>query len=140
MKRLVYLLPLVLTLAAGCLGDKGGNPIPDPSGTFTGEFRRITRTSDQKIDTVKAIIKVIIEPGVGYHVLGDTATVHAGSKGHYGIDGNGILFVDDTYPKTGTPQKTHLNGEYVFVYNGSIFQMTKTSENLAVQYDLKKTN
>lgn len=140
MKRLVYLLPLLLTLASGCLGSKSGDPIPDPSGTFSGEFRLITRNSDQTIDTVKANIKVIIEPGVGYHVLGDTTTVHAGSKGHYGIDGNGILFVDDTYPKTGTPVKAHLNGEYVFVYNGSIFQMTKTGENMAMQYDLKKTN
>ncbi|GGH02986.1 hypothetical protein [Mucilaginibacter phyllosphaerae] len=140
MKKLVYVLPLLLTLAAGCLGNNNGDPIPDPAGTFSGEFRRITRNSNSTIDTLKANIKVIIEPGIGYHVLGDTSTIHAGSKGHYGIAGNGIKFVDDTYPQTGTPQKTHLEGEYLFVYNGSVFQMTRTSENLALQYDLKKTN
>lgn len=141
MKRLIYVLPLLLLLAAGCFNDQASIPSPDPSGTFSGEFRRIHRNKDQSIDTVKANIKVIIEPGKGYHVLGDTTTVHAGSKGHYGINGNGIMFIDSTLAKTGTPIKTHLNGEYLFIYNGSIFQMVRTSgDTLSFQYDLKKTN
>ena len=141
MKRLIYVLPLLLVLAAGCFNNSANEPAPDPSGTFSGEFRHISKHPDNTIDTTKANIIVVIEPGVGYHVLGDTTTKHAGSKGHYGIAGNGIMFVDNTYPKTGTPTKTHLNGEYVFVYNGSIFQMAKSSgDTVAFQYDLKKTN
>jgi hypothetical protein len=148
MKRLIYVLPLLLTLAAGCIDNGNNTPAPDPSGTFTGEFRRIHRNTDLSIDTTKATIKVIIEPGVGYHVLGDTATLHAGSKGHYGISGNGIMFVDNTLPAPVSgaptppaPKKVHLNGEYLFVYNGSIFQMVKVvGDTLSLQYDLKKTN
>jgi hypothetical protein len=141
MKRLIYVLPFLLMLAAGCFNDQSSMPSPDPAGTFSGEFRRIRRNADLTIDTAKANIKVVIEPGIGYHVLGDTTTLHAGSKGHYGINGNGIMFVDDTYPKTGTPAKTHLNGIYLFIYNGGIFQMVRTSgDTLSLQYDLKKTN
>jgi hypothetical protein len=142
MKRLIYVLPLLMALAAGCFNNNGSQPAPDPSGTFTGQFRRITRKLNQTtIDTVKANISVVIEPGIGYHVLGDTATLHAGSKGHYGINGNGIMFVDSTYPTTGIPAKNHLNGEYAFVYDGIVFQMVRTSgDTLSLQYDLKKTN
>jgi hypothetical protein len=141
MKRLVYVLPLLLTLAAGCFNNKASDPIPYPSGTFSGEFRHISKHQDNSIDTIKANITVVIEPGIGYHVLGDTTTKHAGSKGHYVIIGNGITFVDDTYPQTGIPAKTHLNGDYIYAYNGSIFQMAKTSgDTVAFQYDLKKTN
>ncbi|RYU91156.1 hypothetical protein EWM62_04240 [Mucilaginibacter terrigena] len=141
MKKLIYLLPLLLTLAAGCFNDHGGEATPDPSGTFKGQFRHISKHEDNSLDTVKAEITVMIEPGVGYKVLGDTATVHAGSKGHYGIVGSGIMFVDDTYPKTGIPAKAHLNGEYVFVYNGNVFQMARSiGDTAAYQYDLKKTN
>jgi hypothetical protein len=142
MKRLIYVLPLLMVLAAGCFTNNNSQPIPEPSGTYTGEFRRVTRKLNQtKIDTAKAIISVTIEPGIGYHVLGDTTTLHAGSKGHYGINGNGIMFVDSTYPKTGIPAKNHLNGEYIFIYDGSVFQMVRnSSDTLSLQYDLKKTN
>ena len=141
MKKIIYLLPVLVALVSGCFNDQNSVPAPDPSGTFTGEFRRISKAADQSIDTLKANIKVVIQPGIGYHVLGDTTTVHAGSKGHYGINGNGIMFVDDTYSATGTSTKTHLNGEYLFIYNGSVFQMVRNSgDTLSLQYDLKKTN
>jgi hypothetical protein len=141
MKKIIYLLPVLVALVSGCLKNQDNVPSPDPSGTFTGEFRRISKAADQSIDTLKANIKVVIQPGIGYHVLGDTTTVHAGSKGHYGINGNGIMFVDDTYSATSASTKTHLNGEYLFIYNGSVFQMVRNSgDTLSLQYDLKKTN
>jgi hypothetical protein len=144
MKRLIYILPFLLMLAGGCLKD-GGNyyynsPDAAPLGTFSGEFRLLHRKADQSIDTLRANIKVIIEPG-GYRVLGDTSTIHAGSRGLYGFTGNGMKFADSTLAKTGTPVKTHLDGEYLYIYNGSIFQMVRTSgDTLSLQYDLKKTN
>ena len=140
MKRLIYLLPLLI-LAAGCFNNPQSEALPDPSGTFTGTYRHISKHVNNKLDTTTANISVVIEPGIGYHVLGDTTKLHAGSKGHYGIVNSGIMFVDSTYPKTGVPTKDHLNGEYVFVYNGSIFQMARTAgDTVAFQYDLKKTN
>lgn len=145
MKRLIYVLPLLLALATGCLKDDSGYsynlPAPAPSGTFPGEFRRVSSNADHAIVTLKTNIKVIIEPTADFYVVGDTATIHAGSKGRYTINGNVIKFEDSTLPKTGTPTKTHLDGEYLFVYNGSIFQMKKTvGDTLNLQYDLKKTN
>ena len=142
MRRLIYLLPLLLLFAAGCFNNKSSEPTPDPSGKFSGEFRRLDRiTGTSKFDTVKATVEVYIEPGVGYHVLGDTSVVHAGSKGHYGISGNGIRFVDSTYPANGNPTKNHLNGDYLFDYNGSVFRMIRsTGDTLSLQYDLKKVN
>ncbi|MBB5395542.1 MULTISPECIES: hypothetical protein [unclassified Mucilaginibacter] len=140
MKRLIYLLPLLVTLA-GCFNNNN-QPVPEPSGSYTGEFRRVSREKNATtIDTVKTNLTVVIEPGVGYHVLGDTTTVHAGSKGHYGINSSSMLFMDSTYPKTGVPVKNHLNGEYLYIYDGKILQMVRNSgDTLSLQYDLKKAN
>jgi hypothetical protein len=144
MKRLfTYLFPVIaVALTTGCFNTKGGDPAPEVAGTFTGQFRRVHRAAGQTaIDTVKANLKITITPGVGYEVLGDTATVHAGSKGHYGINNaSGIAFVDNTNLNA-IPAKTHLNGEYAYFYDGSTFQMVRNSgDTLSLQYDLKKSN
>ncbi|MES2266219.1 MAG: hypothetical protein V4520_05645 [Bacteroidota bacterium] len=141
MKKLIYFLPALLILAAGCFNNNNSTPIPNPEGTFTGEFRLVRRLPNvTKLDTAKANIQLVITPGVGFKVLGDTSTVHAGSKGHYGIAGNGIRFVDSTY-KAGNYTKRHLQGDYLFVYNGTNLQMVLNSaDTLSLQYDLKKTN
>src|SRR6476646_6738723 len=110
-KSLIYLIPVLVALASGCLKTAENVPRVYPSGTYSGEFRRLhKRTNSAIIDTTKANIKIVFEPGVGYKVLGDTLTVHAGSKVHYGFatNANYVAFDDDTYPKTGTPAKTHL--------------------------------
>ena len=145
MKRLIYVLPLLLALASGCLKDDGNYsynlPAPAPSGTFSGEFRRVSSNADHSIVTIKTNIKVIIGPAANYSVQGDTTIIHAGSKGSYTINGDRIKFEDSTLSKTGTPTKTHLDGEYLFVYNGSIFQMKKNvGDTLNLQYDLKRTD
>jgi len=148
MKKLsIYLLPALLVLslfATGCLSNKTSNPVPYPSGTFEGQFRLLhKKLNDSKIDTLKkATIQLVLESGVGYKVLGDTATVHAGSKGHYGINATYIAFDDETYPKTGTPAKIHLYGNYLYNYDGStnLIILVNQGDTLNYRYDLKRVN
>ncbi|MBK0378289.1 hypothetical protein [Mucilaginibacter segetis] len=142
-KNLIYLFPILIAFGMGCTKSSNSSLKPLPEGTFNGEFRLLHRSQGSTvIDTVKANIQLVLETGVGYKVLGDTSTVHAGSKGHYGISDIYIAFQDDTYPTTGTPTKTHLSGTYQYYYDGSsVFQMVaNSSDTLSLQYDLKKVN
>ncbi|MBS1525562.1 MAG: hypothetical protein JST19_07930 [Bacteroidetes bacterium] len=140
--KILYFLPLLLCLG-GCFKNNAAvPPLVVPSGTFTGEFRLLHRSSvNVPFDTTKAeIVLTLNTPAYTYAVTGDTSTVHAGSKGVWGMNNSYINFADNTYPKSGTPTKTHLNGLYLYYYNGSVFQMIATSaDTLALQYDLKKT-
>jgi hypothetical protein len=145
-RKFIYLLPalLVLTIfATGCL--KNDNPPPTisyPSGTFNGQFRLLHRNlTNNKIDTPKrANIQLVLDSGMAYKVLGDT-TVHAGSKGQYGINSAYMAFDDNTYPKTGTPAKIHLHGNYSYIYNGStLVILAVQGDTLNYRYDLKKVN
>lgn len=140
MKRLIYLLPTLLVLASGCFNDSNSTPIPNPEGTFSGEFRLVRRLPNvTKLDTDKAQIKLVLKPGSGFKVLGDTATVHAGSRGQYGVSVNTLRFIDSTF-KAGNYTKRHLQGDYLYIYNGFNLQMVLNSgDSLSLQYDLKKT-
>ncbi|MBL4675735.1 MAG: hypothetical protein JKY70_05965 [Mucilaginibacter sp.] len=152
MKRLRYLLPvlLVAALSAGCLKGNNNPTNPNPEGIFTGEFRLISKKANKNtIDTVKANIKLTLtESNASYSITGDTATIHAGSKGIYGINGLGIGFADNTLSTANAQKnapvingKAHLNGSYYFVYNGIVFQMkTVVGDTVAFEYDLKKVN
>lgn len=144
--KLLYLVAAAALLMVGCL--KSTSDIQNRSannavsGTFTGTFRLLHRSNDKvPFDTTKCNITVTVNPsGNTYTVTGDTATVHAGSHGNYAISYPYIQFVDATYPKTGTPSKTHLNGIYEYYYDGTVFQMLANSiDTLSLQYDLKKS-
>jgi len=113
-----------------------------PTGTFNGQFRKLHRAKGAtKIDTTKATIQLVLESGGTYKVLGDTATLHAGSKGGYGVVGNALAFQDATYSTVPDP-KIHLYGYYAYYYdNSSVLQMVLNSaDTLSLQYDLKKVN
>jgi len=143
--KLLYLFPFLLALTSGCFGSKNSTPIPSPDGTFSGQFRLIQKHSKTGIsDTATANIQLVLDLTTGYKVTGDTSTLHAGSYGDYGVNSiyNTITFVDKTYPKTGIPTKTHLNGQYQYYYDGSTFQMVAFGalDTLILQYNLKKTN
>lgn len=141
MKRLIYFLPALLLLAAGCFNNDNPTPVIAPEGTFTGEFRLLRKLPNiAKIDTQKATIQLVITPSVGFKVLGDTTTLHAGSRGHYGFSGNSARFIDSTF-KANKYTKRYLQGDYLYVYNGTILQLVRTSgDTVSYQYDLKKTN
>ncbi|HVS92504.1 MAG TPA: hypothetical protein VHE59_10745 [Mucilaginibacter sp.] len=142
--RILYLLPFALLLG-GCFKSANDTPpTPIPNGTFTGTFRLLHRPNTSVVfDTLKANITLTMNSSnFTYAVTGDTATVHAGSKGVWGLSGNYAIFTDQTFPKTGVPTKTHLNGGYVYYYDGSIFQMIAegAADTLSLQYDLKKSS
>ena len=143
--NLLYLILPAILFASGCFGSKNSNPIPVvlPSGTFTGEFKRThTNPKTGSTDSVKAIIQLQME-ATGYKVAGDTSTLHAGSYGNFVIGANhdGIVFVDKTYPTTGTPSKVHLSGAYQYTYQGSNLQMVAygSLDTLSFYYNLTRT-
>ena len=143
-KRLTCFLPImaiIILMAFGCTSNKSSEPVPTPVGTFNGQFRRLHRSvGAAKIDTTKADIQLVLEEGGTYKVLGDTATVHAGSKGTYSVVNGGLAFQDATYSTVPTT-KIHLYGYYAYYYDGSVFQMVVNSaDTLSFQYDLKKLN
>lgn len=143
--KLLYSLFSIALLASGCIGSKN-TPTPTnyPSGTFTGQFRLIRNNLNTgKHDTSTANIQLTMNTTTGYQVTGDTSTLHAGSHGAYAINSNYVQFQDVTLPKTGTPAKTHLNGNYQYYYDGSsVFQMLTASslDTVVLEYDLKKSN
>jgi hypothetical protein len=152
MKQLRYLIPILLcaVLAAGCLKSENVPPAITPDGNFGGEFRLISRNAEKKtVDTVKAIIKLSLTQANGsFTVTGDTATVHAGSKGQYAVNGNAIGFSDKTLSAVNADKaapivssKAHLNGVYLFAYNGNVLQMKAVvGDTVAFEYDLKRVN
>ena len=146
--KLLYVLAVLSVLIYGCGGGKknyDAQPIPD--GTYSGEFRRLHIHSENRsiIDTVKTNLILHFAPvsSGAFTVTGDTSTVHAGSKGSFIADGanHTLFFIDNTYPKVGTPAKTHLSGSYAYQYDGSALKIAAfgPQDTLALQYDLKKT-
>ncbi|TFF35387.1 hypothetical protein [Mucilaginibacter psychrotolerans] len=144
-RRFTYLLPLltiVIALLGSCAPNKPSDPVPNPNGTFAGEFRRLHRsTGASKIDTLKANISVTLNSDFTYKVTGDTSTVHAGSIGLWNISANSIKFQDNTYSATSTIRKVRLFGEYDYAYDGTSLKIAVNSvDTLSLQYDLKRVN
>ncbi|MFI5163029.1 MAG: hypothetical protein ACHQHN_17240 [Sphingobacteriales bacterium] len=145
--RIIYLLIVVALLGVGCTKLTQTIPAapPVPSGTFTGTFRYLHRhTNKVPFDTLQANITVKLLTNTSpfsYTVTGDTATVHAGSFGSFSVTSPYIVFTDQTFPTSGTPTKKHLNGAYLYYYDGTVFQMLAyNADTLGVQYDLKKVS
>lgn len=152
MKRLRYFIPVLIGAAvtSGCLKGNDYPVSPTPDGTFTGEFRLISKKANKTtIDTAKTIIRLTLtQANATFAISGDTTVVHAASKGKYGINGSLIGFDDNTLSAANAANtapiingKAHLNGIYQFAYNGSALQMrTIVGDTIAYEYDLKKTN
>ena len=142
-KKLLYFLPLLGLFIVGCMKEAATSiPAGGPSGTFAGQFRLLHRSTDKvPFDTTKTNLTISLNSGNNsYSVGGDTATIHAGSYGTFTISAPFINFIDQTYPKTGTPVKTHLSGLYQYYYDGTVFQLLSYSvDTLSLQYDLKRT-
>ena len=144
MKKAFYIFPLLVALGCG----KSDTPAPGntggPVGTFAGPFMYLHKHSKTGVvDTVKANIILSMQPTVGFKVTGDTSTVHAGSFGTCVVNSTyGVVdFMDSTYPATGTPAKTHLNGVYQYAYDGTTFQLAAHGalDTTAWLYNLKRT-
>jgi len=139
----IYLLPVVL-LASACLKDpKTSDVTPNfPLGTFVGKFTRIhTNPATSKKDTAYATLQLAMSQSTGFAVVGDTATVHAGSKGDFLGTVTEVGFNDVTLLSPVSKNKTHLHGTYSYTFNGTIFQMKGMSgDTLSYLYDMTKIN
>lgn len=143
MRKLIYLLPFVIMALSSCMkSSTDAEPIPVPSGTFSGSFRvLLLNKTTNKLDTIQKIpFTMTMNTATGFKVLSDTTTVHAGSYGDFSLNGSLVYFTDKTYPKTGTPAKIHLSGgPYAYVYDGTNFNFyTAFADTMAYVYYLKK--
>lgn len=137
-RSFTYLFPFcfVALLITSCV--KGSSTTDTaatfPAGTFTGQFRAIHKTTTT-VDTQKANITLTLSTQTGFKLTGDTSTLIAGSHGGYLFNTTYGYFVDST----AVSSKVHLNGTYLYSYNGSVFQMLQVSgDTLTYQYDLVK--
>lgn len=142
MKRyLLYLLPLLLICLEACSTKSDNTPIPAPLGAFTGNFKLLVKkTTGTGYDTAKrANLLINITSPNNFKVTGDTATVHAGSKGLFQYDGYYIAFLDSTY-RTGVQSKFHLVGTYRYEYTGAKFRIQRTNQaqDSVLFYDFNK--
>jgi hypothetical protein len=146
MKRTIfYLAPLLLILLIIVSCSKTPKAIdyqaPDLTGSYTGSFTRIHEAlATGKLDTASVNIILTLGTGGTFNVVGDTATVHAGSKGTYSLGyQDDLFFTDKTFPSTGNSVKTHLNGDYAYTYNSGLFTLGRTEgDSVIYQYKLTK--
>lgn len=145
MKRtLIYLLPLLMAFATGCLSKPDKVVIPPsrvPEGTFTGKFRRLHLTvKTHLIDTLNANLTITFDASGNYAVSGDTS-IHAGCKGLCILGVGDDLVFTDKNPSTTTQAKQHLNGDYLYTYDGSNLQLLRgVGDTLSYQYNFNKSS
>lgn len=125
-------------IASGCShNDISSNPIPVPTGIFSGKFTSLHKKSSGTVDTLRANIQLNTTNAGLFKLTGDTSTVHAGSHGAFALNSLYIQFRDSTVT-VASSAKIHLNGTYQYYYNGSIFQIGASNDTLSYFYDLKK--
>jgi hypothetical protein len=138
-KRLIFLVTMSAILSTGCFKAKNDTvPLPVPQGNFSGQFSYIHKRpgSVVKYDTSKAQL-VLTLANNRFKITGDTATLHAGSRGLFGMDAYYMQFADSTVYQS--PTKFHLHGVYQYLYDGTALQIGASSgDSLSVFYDLRK--
>lgn len=138
MKKLIYLLPLLI-LFAGCAKTDTREYEPlVPYGTFTGKFTR-THTNPTTLakDITTANIQLVMTID-GFTVTSDADAVHANGNGEFLGNEISIDFDDPNYPTTGTVTKAYLHGSYSYIYNGSDFKLTQSAGDDLYEYVLVK--
>jgi hypothetical protein len=141
--KLLYLFVLSGMLATGCVKSvKQAPALPTPSGTFTGQFIFLHRhTNSKPFDTVKTnIIIKFVTPDFTFSVTPSDTTIHKPSHGVFGVNSPYLIFSDKTYIATSPPAVPHLNGYYLYNYDGTTLKMLAYSlDTLALEYNLTKT-
>lgn len=138
--KLLFLFLSLIILATGCAKSTPNNqPVPTPSGTFTGEFKVLHRHTDKlPWDSVKTNLTVQFNtPAYTYVVSGlDTSTLHVASHGTFGVSGPYISFTDQL--ANIAPTEWHLNGYYAYNFDGTTLIMyVSSSDTLTAGYNLK---
>jgi len=144
--KLNYLLVLLLLIASACTkqqpanNDTSYNPLITPVGNFSGYFTLIhLNPATNKLDTSRALITLATTADLSYSVAGDTTTIQAPSYGTFTADGTLITFTDATVTKRtppNTPQK-HLNGPFLYTYDGTTLNIYGSSDTLSYNYVLQ---
>jgi hypothetical protein len=140
---LLIILLLGVFIAGGCI--KNTTP-PNltavlPTGNFIGQFTLIHKNSaTSKFDTAHAIITIAMMANATYAVAGDTTKIQAASNGSFNVDTpDGIItFNDATVTKLtslNTPKK-HLNGPFLYTYDGANLHIFGSSDTLSYNYAL----
>jgi len=140
MKKLFYLLPLLIFVAGCVKTDIGQQPTPlVPYGTFTGKFTRTyVPTGTNSKATATTNIKLIMTTS-GFSVISDAEAVHANSTGEFLGNELSIEFGDTTYPAAGPANgKSYLHGTYSYAYDGSSFRLSRQSGDDNYDYQLVK--
>ncbi|MBS1522719.1 MAG: hypothetical protein JST50_17100 [Bacteroidetes bacterium] len=143
--KLLYLFLLLVIVVAGCIKSTPNNqPAPTPSGKFSGIFKVAHRhTTTSNWDSVKTTLNVQFNtPAYTYAVSGvDTSTLHVASYGTFGISSPYIQFTDQTWVQPVTGTKWHLNGYYLYNYDGTnLIMYVSSGDTLVAGYSLKKTS
>jgi len=139
MKKLIYLL-LLLIFISGCVKTNIDQPAPlVPYGTFTGKFTRtyvVPGTNTKSTATTN--IKLVMTTS-GFSVISDDDAIHANSTGEFLGNELSIEFTDSTYPAAGPPAaKSFLHGVYSYAYNGANFSISRQSGDDIYDYQLTK--
>jgi hypothetical protein len=147
MKIKIYSLALIAIIAviSGCLKNTSNvtQVVNIPNGTYSGTFAYLHRPNNiVPFDTLKAnIVLTMSSTDASYAVTGDTTTLHAGSKGLFQLNSTNIDFADSTIPKSGVVTKKHLNGLYLYAFDGTILKiLLNQSDTASYQYQLVKSN
>jgi len=137
-----YLVSFLAILIAGCskVNDQQSTVVL-PTGTFTGQFLRITANPTKGYDTTaRANLQLSLSSSAGFKITGDTS-LHAGSFGSYAVNSFYMQFNDQSINTVSKPIKYHLNGVYNYEYNGTQLDIyVNYSDTLSYQYILNKTN
>jgi hypothetical protein len=139
--KFFYLLSLLVVLSAGCIKDSKQAPAPPaPVGKFTGQFIYLHRhTNKVPFDTLKTDITINLQTDFTFTTVPTNTAVHVASNGTYGIISPYLAFTDQTYTTTPLPTITHLNGYYIYNYDGTTLKMLAYSvDTLALEYNLTK--
>jgi len=142
-----YLLALVSILAVmGCSKQAvngGGGPSLGPQGNFSGSFTLIHENPvNNHLDTAVANVTLTLTANASFSVGGDTTKIQAPGNGTFTVDqpDNIITFQDVTVTKRtplNTPKK-HLNGPFLFSYDGSNLHIFGASDTLSYNYVLAR--
>lgn len=140
---LLYLSFLLVIVATGCLKSTSKQqPVPTPSGTFSGQYQRFHRhIGIGPWDTVKTDLSVKFSTTDNtYAVTGATPTIHANSHGTFAMSSPYIGFSDQTYSASDTSKAAHLQGYYLYSYDGTNLTIYATiADTLVTGYSLKKS-
>jgi len=113
-----------------------------PVGNFIGPFTLIHKNPvTNKLDTSSALVTLAMTSNVTYAIGGDTTKIQASSYGSFDVNNitQILTFYDATVTKTtnlNAPKK-HLNGPFLYTFDGQNLHIYGSSDTLSYNYALQ---